>query len=57
VVIDHGNRDVPAVLLAFADDGGGDLLRRGGVDRRAVIRAPILADGKCRTGGKRCNDC
>jgi hypothetical protein len=30
--IDHGDGDVPAVLLAFADDAGRDLLRGRGVD-------------------------
>jgi hypothetical protein len=42
VGIDHSDRDVPAVLLAFGDDAGRDLLRARGVDCRTIVGAPVL---------------
>jgi hypothetical protein len=45
VVIDHGDGDIPAVLLTFGDDAGRDLLRGRCVDRRAVVGASVLGRG------------
>jgi hypothetical protein len=52
VIIDHGHGDVPAVLLAFGDDLGGDLLRACGVDVGAIVRAPVLRGCGGGTGGE-----
>jgi hypothetical protein len=49
VIIDHRDRHIPSVLLAFGDDAGGDLLRARGIDRYAVVGALVLSG--C-TGGK-----
>ncbi len=41
--IDHRDRDIPAILLTFADDAGRNLLRVGNVDRGSVVGASILS--------------
>ena len=48
VIIDHGDSNVPSVLLAFGENAGSDLLCGHGIDRRAIFRALVL--GRCADG-------
>jgi hypothetical protein len=48
VGIDHGHRDVPAVLLALGDDFRCDLLRSRGINGRSIFGTPVL--GRCGGG-------
>src|SRR6185503_17333031 len=50
VRIDDRDGDVPAVLGALGEDAGSNFLRRGSVDRRAILGTAILRQRK--TGGR-----
>ncbi len=53
MIIDHGDGHVPAVLLAFGEDAGGDLLGARGVDVGAVVGTLVLG----RRGGGKGGEC
>ena len=53
MIIDHGDSHVPAVLLAFGEHAGGDLLGARGIDVRAVVGTLVL--GRC--GGGKDGEC